>query len=155
MTRILSAAIAVALLGAAGLTISRPASADQVYHSSHISLHSVAGAPLKSGFVENIHPNGPQLFAFERYVLVGATPNAGFAVTLRLHFGSPVCAGDSTAIPSVTVETNSVGNGSGNLLIPPEAVPPDAHGATLGIVWEFASGGQVVYESDCETVTLD
>jgi hypothetical protein len=32
---------------------------DAVYDSQHIGLHSVAGAPLQSGFVENTHVNGP------------------------------------------------------------------------------------------------
>jgi hypothetical protein len=153
--RTLAAAVAIALLGIISAASANQALADRVYHSSHIALHTVAGAPLKSGFVENIHPNGPQVFARERYVLIGATANTSFTVTLQVHFGSPVCAGDSVTIPSATFETNAVGNGSAQLLIPPEGIPPTAHGTTAGVLWEFSSGGQVVYETDCETVNLD
>ena len=145
-------ALAIVLIG---WTTADNASADRVYHSSHIALHPVANAPLRAGFVENIHPNGPNVFARERYVLVGASPNVSFSITLRVHSASPVCAGDALAIPSVAIETNNVGNGSAQLLIPPEAIGPDLHGATVGVVWEFSRGGEVVYETNCETVSLD
>ena len=39
--------------------------ADAVYHSHHYALSSVNGAPLRSGFVENIHVNGPNIAAHE------------------------------------------------------------------------------------------
>ena len=40
-----------------------PAAADQVYHTERLELVPVGGAPLQSGFVVNIHPNGPINFA--------------------------------------------------------------------------------------------
>ncbi len=45
------------------------AAADAVYHSQHIALNPIGGAPLRSGFVENIHADGPQVYAHELYVL--------------------------------------------------------------------------------------
>jgi hypothetical protein len=33
-----------------------PAAADKSYYSQHLELTAVAGAPLRSGFVENIKP---------------------------------------------------------------------------------------------------
>jgi hypothetical protein len=54
---------------------------DAVYHSQHIALRPVGSAPLRSGFVENIHTNGPTVYAMQRYALVGAVPG-NYAVTL-------------------------------------------------------------------------
>jgi hypothetical protein len=55
--------VAAAVLGV-GLMVA-PALADAVYHSRHIELLPVGGTPLRSGFVENIHANGPNVFARE------------------------------------------------------------------------------------------
>ena len=41
------------------------AAADSVYHSEHLRLTPVAGAPLRSGFVENIKAEGPRVYAHE------------------------------------------------------------------------------------------
>ena len=60
---------------AAALVSAQSAAADAVYHSEHMRLSPVGGAPLKSGFVQNIHPNGPNVYARERYVLNGALAN--------------------------------------------------------------------------------
>src|SRR5919197_807672 len=60
MRKLFLAAALVALLalpsGAAG---------DAVYHSQHLVLHPVGAAPLHSAFVENIHVNGPNIYAHE------------------------------------------------------------------------------------------
>ena len=51
------------LAGVVALVVSMaaPAAADEVYHSQHLDLLPVGGAPLQNGFVENIHANGPQV----------------------------------------------------------------------------------------------
>jgi len=70
------AVVAAAVLSAGltvGLTVA-PALADAVYQSSHIALLPTGTTPLRSGFVENIHANGPNVFAREIYVLNGAQP---------------------------------------------------------------------------------
>jgi len=59
------------------------ASADGVYHSEHIALTPVGTQPLRTGFVENIHANGPVVFAMERYVLNGASPETNYQVALN------------------------------------------------------------------------
>ena len=66
-----AAALSVALIVPAAL-------ADQVYHSSHIALFPTGATPLRSGFVENIHVNGPNIFAHEIYVLNGAQPETTY-----------------------------------------------------------------------------
>ena len=61
----------IAILVALPVTI---ANADAVYPSQHIPLHPVGTAPLTTGFVENIHANGPNVYAHEVYVVAGAVP---------------------------------------------------------------------------------
>jgi hypothetical protein len=73
---------------------------EAVYHSQHIGLHPVGEAPLQFGFVENIHPNGPQVYAPEVYVLNGADANATYQVVLLLYPFSMSCAGEPVVIPT-------------------------------------------------------
>lgn len=132
-----------------------PALADAVYHSEHIALTPVGGAPLRVGFVQNIHANGPIVFASERYVLVGATPDATYDVALHLWIGDPACAGAPMAVlPTVSFGTNVAGNGVGKVALPPSAAD-GLHGATLGIVWVISTGGVPAYTSGCTEVVLD
>ena len=49
--------------------------ADGVQPSIHVALIPV-GEMLRSGFVEDIHVNGPNIYAKEIYVLNGATRSA-------------------------------------------------------------------------------
>src|SRR6266542_5790344 len=89
----------------------RIAGADAVYPSQHILLHPVGDAPLRSGFVENIHANGPNVYAHEVYVLNGALPNTTYGVTLLLHPNDPTCSGAALAVPTATLTTGVSGNG--------------------------------------------
>jgi hypothetical protein len=41
-----------------------------------MALVPVAGAPLRSGFVQNIKAEGPHVYAHEIFVLNGAAPGA-------------------------------------------------------------------------------
>src|SRR5918995_4504060 len=86
----LTATLLLALMLAPG------AAADRVYHSEHVALQPVGGAPLRSGFVENIHANGPRVFAHEIYVLDGAAPNASYEVHLLAYLFDPTCTGAPT-----------------------------------------------------------
>lgn len=132
-----------------------PAGADAVYHSEHVALAPVGDAPLRVGFVQNIHANGPVVFANERYVLVGASPGTTYDVALRLWVGDPTCAGDPMAVlPTVSFTTNVAGNGVGKVALPPSAAD-GLHGATLGIVWVLSTGGVPAYTSSCVDVALD
>jgi hypothetical protein len=132
-----------------------PAAADAVYHSEHIALASVGDAPLRVGFVQNIHANGPVVFANERYVLVGASPGTIYDVALRLWVGDPTCTGDPMAVlPTASFTTNVAGNGVGRVALPPSAAD-GLHGATLGIVWVLSTGGVPAYASSCVDVVLD
>jgi hypothetical protein len=139
----------------AGVVMAPPAMADAVYHSEHIGLAPMDDAPLAVGFVQNIHANGPIVFANERYVLVGASPGTTYDVALRLWIGDPTCTGEPMAVlPTVSFTTNGVGNGVGKVALPPAAAE-GLHGATLGIVWVLSTAGTPTYGSSCVDVVLD
>ena len=91
-------------LGAVALTLAPSALADAVYHSAHIALTPVGASPLRSGFVENVHPNGPNVFAHEQYVLNGAVPNMTYTVTI--HITS--LADTTCATPFLNLDTASL-----------------------------------------------
>ena len=150
--------ILVALVGAVGLTLggvvvsAGPASADQVYHSSHYTLTPTGGAPLRSGFVENIHPNGPNVFAHEQYVVNGALPNSTFQVWLTVR--DATCSTVLFAMQTATLTTNAAGNGTAlHVFTPADAT--GLHGLTIGGTWTLTTGGPPVYTSACEVIQLD
>jgi hypothetical protein len=146
--------VAAAVLSV-GLTVA-PALADAVYHSSHIELLPTGATPLRSGFVENIHVNGPQVFAHEVYVLNGAQPDTTYQVTLNIFALDPTCTGDPTAVvPTATITTNTAGNGRGEAVFRPADVPTVLRNATHGIIWTVSDASGVVFSSGCELVTLD
>lgn len=104
-----------------------PAFADGVYHSSHYDLNAVDAVPLRSGFVENIHANGPTVYAHEQYVLNGAAPNTTFQVVLMVFPGDPTCSTTPMSIPVATIQTNAAGNGVASHVF----TPADADGCAV------------------------
>jgi hypothetical protein len=109
-------------------------SADRSYRTEYLALAPVAGAPLQSGFVLNAHTNGGQVYANERYVLVGELPDTTYQVTLLLFPGDPDCTGAGTAIPTAKLVTNAAGNGEARARFTPADVPADLIGTTVGIL---------------------
>jgi hypothetical protein len=153
MHRVLVVVVAAVL--SVSLTVA-PALADAVYHSSHIELLPTGETPLRSGFVENIHANGPNVFAREVYVLNGAQPDTTYGVTLKIFALDPTCTGDPTAVvPTATITTNAAGNGRGEAVFRPADVPVELRNATHGIIWTVSDSSGVVFSSGCELVTLD
>ncbi len=146
--------IAAIALIALALVAACPVLADDVYHSEHVVLTPATGLPLRSGFVENIHVNGPAIFAQENYVLNGALPKKTFTVFFFVH---PACGYDPVAwLPTATFGTNGVGNGQGMAVMAPEAIPAGLRGATIGGHWElWLSDGSVAYATACTTIVLD
>jgi len=148
-------------LGLAGvivvvLALPATAFADRVYHSEHLPLLAVGGAPLQGGFVENIHPNGSQVYAHEIYSLRGALPNTTYQVFLLVHLGDPGCdATTATDFGSTDLTTNARGNGVADRFIP-NPVPDAIRNQTHGVRWEYRTlSGTVVYQTACTNVTLD
>jgi hypothetical protein len=147
----------IALLVALVLSVAvYPAFADDVYQSEHLALAPEAGFPLRSGFVQNIHVNGPIVFAHENYVLNGALPDTTFVVWFFVH---PTCDyGPVAWFPTTSFSTNVAGNGKGQAIMAPEDVPPDAHGTVIGGHWELwtdGAGGRLAYSTPCTTIVLD
>jgi hypothetical protein len=155
---IAAALVAALTLGLVAMTaMPGPAArADQVYHSAHIALHPVGDEPLRSGFVENIHVNGPTIFAHEIYVLNGAEPATTYRVTLNIFVRDPTCMGSSPAvIQTAAITTNAAGNGRGDAVFRPSDVPAELRNATHGIIWTVSDSSGIEFSSGCQVVTLD
>jgi hypothetical protein len=145
--------ISFLLATALAAVIASPASADQVFHTSHAALHPLAGAPLRSGFVNDIHTNGVVNSAHEEYHLNGAQPGTTYQVQLVIY-GSQSCEGPPLlTFPSAQLATNGAGNGNANATFP--AGPPNKPPLTVGIIWQLLSNNVPVYATDCVPVTAD
>ena len=72
------------------------AGADATYHTAHIALSPIGDAPLRSGFVQNVHANGPNITAREIYQLNGAEPNPLYRVMASAWFNNTSCFGSPT-----------------------------------------------------------
>jgi len=137
-----------------GALIAVPAAfADQVFHTSHAAVHPVSGAPLQSGFVNDIHSNGAVNSAREEYHLNGAQPDTTYQVQLVIY-GDPTCAGSpSLMVPTAMVTANGAGNGNAGFTFPAGA--PNDPPLQVAIVWEFLANDEPVYETDCVPVSID
>ena len=158
MKKILIHITIAAILLTAGLAgITQRAAADQVYHTEHLVLEPVGGAPLKAGFVNNIHPNGPVVFAHEVYQLNGAAPLTSYQVVLMVHPEYSYCAGTPLMVfPTAVLVTNKSGNGKAEAFFTPEDIDAlDAHGLTFDMQWLVKNGNTVDYQTGCTVVTLD
>lgn len=152
-------AIVAAAVLSAGLTVgltAAPALADAVFHSSHFALLPTGATPLRSGFVENIHMNGPIVFAREIYVLNGAQPDTTYQVTLNIFVSDPTCTGSpGVVIPTASFTTNAAGDGRGEEVFLPAGVPAVLRNATHGFIYTVSDSSGVVFRSGCVLVTLD
>ena len=132
-----------------------PASADQVYHTERLELKPVDDAPLRSGFVVNIHSNGPINYAHEVYELNGAAANTSYQVVLNAYLGSTLCEGTADLVlPTAIVTTNIGGNGKADFFLPPEGVA-GLNGLVIGVQWQVWNGATLDYQTRCTQVTLD
>lgn len=148
--------VATALVVTAfAFTLVPVAAADDVYHSEHMALEPVGSAPLRTGFVENTHANGPVIYAQEIYVLNGAAPNTEYEVHLVAYAFDPGCEGTPTDFGFAPLTTNRAGSGRAKRVFRPSDVPSELRGATHGIRWEVSTAGTTVYETQCTAVTLD
>lgn len=133
-------------------------SADGVYHSDHVEYYPVGVQPLRSGFVQNIHPNGPQLYAVERHALNGASPNTEYFIKPLIYLPASDCTEEPIPFPvEFSISTNGVGNGTTLTTLPPEAAAGLA-GLTINVRWQLLEGapdGPVAYETECAIITLD
>ena len=133
------------------------AGADAVYHTDHLALSAAGGAPLRSGFVQNIKANGPQIYARELYVLNGAKPNSTYTVTRYFHPFDAECDGAAGTDVLALLVTNAAGNAKAEIVVRPEDIPPvivdleHPH----GVRWTISDANGVAYETPCTAVTID
>lgn len=132
-----------------------PAAADRVYHSEHLELAAVGGAPLRSGFVQNIKAEGPRVYAHEIFVLNGARARTTYTVTRDFFFLDPECDGNLVFHEDVaTLRTNARGNARGDVFVEPAEVA--GFEGVHGVTWTVRdAGGAVAYRTSCTAVTLD
>jgi hypothetical protein len=132
-----------------------PAAADRVYHTEHLRLAPVGGAPLRSGFVQNIKAEGPVVYAHEIFVLNGAAPRATYTVFRNFFLGSPRCAGSPAgSFELATLTTNRSGNGRADVFVRPADV--EGFEGVHGVSWTVRNAaGAEVYRTACTAVTLD
>jgi hypothetical protein len=148
------ATLAVVLPGLALLAFAPAATADRFYHSQHIALQPVGDSPLRSGFVQNIHANGSNVYGHEIYQVSGAMPNTTYQVTLLLYPLDPSCSTAPVPVPTTQLRTNRAGNGNANFFFRPSDVPAEVRNATHGIRWRVTSANSA-YETACSAVFLD
>lgn len=144
------------------------AHADRDYHTYKAPLQAIGDEPLRSGFVNNIHMEGPVAYAKEYYDIKGATPNATYYAVIELYFASPDCSAngpietEATALDgfdgilSAALETNAAGNAHGSSIL---FSPTDVMGLTgieHGVNWVIYDGdGNPAFESGCSPDYLD
>jgi hypothetical protein len=132
-----------------------PAGADSTYHAAHIALTPIGGAPLTSGFVENIHANGPNVYAHELYQLNGAEPNSSYQVVLSIWTTNTSCSGQpALQLPTAVVVTNAAGNGLADAVFTPEDAD-GLRGLTVSARWTVWNGATATYVTHCEIISLD
>jgi hypothetical protein len=144
-------------LALAALVLVPAAFADAVFHSTHAELSAVAGAPLRSGFVEIIHIDGPINAAHDNYVLNGASPNASYTVTLHISTNADAtCSSPFVVAPVATLDTNGSGNGKVDAVFPPALIDVlGIHNSTVHVYFTLSNSGAVAYTTDCLTSQLD
>jgi hypothetical protein len=134
------------------------AGADRVYHSEHLELAAFGGAPLRSGFVENIKAEGPRIYAHEIFVLNGARARSTYTVTRDFFFLKPDCLADDADFHQevATLRTNASGNARSDVVVVQGQIGEGLVG-THGVTWTIRNAaGTITYATRfCTAVTLD
>lgn len=139
--------VAVAVCAA---VLAGSAAADRAYHTEHLPLTGLAGAP-GGGSVVNIHTDGPIVYAHEVYTLRAAVPGT-YQVFLNLFPANLTCSGAPIAFPTAMLTTNARGYGQADAKFTPEEAA-DLRGLTFSINWTVV--GPATYISPCTVVVLD
>ena len=125
--------------------------------AQHFPLIPVGGEPLKTGFVEVIHPNGPQVYARHVYELNGAGSNQSYEVVISIWTSSRACSGaPEFAIPAAVIVTNASGNGHADVAFDPELMAAfGLRGLTIGGNVTVYHEGALAYTTGCKVIQLD
>lgn len=115
----------------------------------------VGGAPLAGGSVERLPAASSRIFARERYLLEGAVAGAELEVRLLVHLFDPTCSNVPVPFASTPLRTDGSGDGTAELVVRTEDVPPAVRRQRHGVRWEIRSGGTVLYRTDCAPLAID
>lgn len=119
-----------------------------------IPIQPLAEAPLRSGSVQATAPGDPSVYARLRCVVVGGVADAELAVRLLIHFFDPTCSSTPVEWGAATLRTNRSGDGTVELALRVEDVPPAIRGACHGIRWELKRADEAIYRTANAAVTL-
>jgi hypothetical protein len=139
------------------LALAGPVAADAVYHTERLTLAPVGDA-AGTGFVVNIHPNGPLHFAQERYALRGAEAGATYSVFLIVDASALDCPFPGLEIlMKAILSTNAAGNATApaDFFFTPEGIPPCLRNASFPIHWDVTLDGVLTHQTIATMVTLD
>jgi hypothetical protein len=144
-------AVGVVTASAATLAAAAPSPAQ------HFSLVPLGGEPLRKGFVEVIHPNGPQVYAHHVYQLNGARSNQSYGVVISIWTSNVECAGEPAfVLPAAVVDTNPAGNGEADVVFAPELLDAlGLRGLTIGGNITLLRDGSPAYTTGCKLIELD
>ena len=147
------AVLAVGVVAASSTTLA----ADVPSPAQHFALVPLTDEPLRRGFVEVIHPNGPQVFAHHVYQLNGARSDQSYEVVISIWTSDLACADDPAfVLPAAVVDTNSSGNGEADVVFAPELLDAlGLRGLAIGGNVTLLHDGSPAYTTGCRTIQLD
>jgi hypothetical protein len=141
-------AVSAAALGALATT----ALADQAFHTLKAPLSAVGDAPLRSGWISDIHANGPIIGAHEEYHLNGGIPNTTFQVVIQFYRGVTGCpSGSAVPLPTAQLTTNAAGNGNADWVFPGG---PPGQVTQNSAIWQLVGPDGIAYQTDCQLVLI-
>jgi hypothetical protein len=131
--------------------------ADTSFPAQHFPLDPLDGAPLENGFVEVIHPNGPNVYARHEYHVNGGAPSETYDVAISIWVSNLTCTGaPPIVIPVAVLVTNTSGNGRASAVHTPEDLALlGIRGLTIGGVVTLSRDGTPAYTTGCRVIELD
>ena len=140
-----------AVSAAAFFALATAALADQAFHTLKAPLSAVGGAPLKSGWIADIHANGPIIGAHEEYHLNGGSPNTTYQVVIQFYPGVTGCPGTAVPLPTAQLTTNAAGNGNADWVFPGGPPGPVTQNSAI---WQLVGPNGIAYQTDCQLVLI-
>jgi len=127
------------------------------FPAQHFPLAPVAGEPLRDGFVEVIHPDGPKVYAHHVYQLNGARSSESYPVVISIWTSSLTCdAAPTFVLPVAEVQTNAAGTGRADAVHAPELLDAlGIRGRTIGGIVTLLRNESPAYTTGCQVLELD
>jgi hypothetical protein len=125
--------------------------------AQHFGLSPVGGEPLRSGFAEVIHPEGPNIYARHVYQPNGARSDETYHVWVHIWTADFTCSGVTPYhLPVAELFTNTAGNGHADVVHTPEDLALLGLGdQAIGGEVTIELGGVVAYTTGCAVIQLD